>query len=177
MPPTPHRWLCLGPSTNVTGKKPQMGVYSCHTGSHFIDDPPDMGPYIQQDNIQLHLTICKCTKNIKQVIGELTMIGKLPKSEAWKESDPDRPGLLLHQRYSSRDSLSESIACALKQTRAEKFYRTPKDSDRASTFELRGGLPIGREVLRPSDPHHSPDNAMPSYYTKDESFASGISKV
>jgi hypothetical protein len=33
------------------------------------------------------------------------MIGKLPKSEAWKQSDPDRPGLLLHPRYSSRDSL------------------------------------------------------------------------
>jgi hypothetical protein len=29
------------------------------------------------------------------------MIGKLPKSEAWKQSDPDRPGLLLHARYSS----------------------------------------------------------------------------
>jgi hypothetical protein len=37
------------------------------------------------------------------------MIGKLPKSEAWKQSDPNRPGLLLHPRYSSRDSLSESI--------------------------------------------------------------------
>jgi hypothetical protein len=33
------------------------------------------------------------------------MIGKLLKSEAWKQSDPDRPGLLLHPRYSSRDSL------------------------------------------------------------------------
>jgi hypothetical protein len=37
------------------------------------------------------------------------MMGKLPKSKAWKQSDPDRPGLLLHPRYSSRDSLSESI--------------------------------------------------------------------
>jgi hypothetical protein len=36
------------------------------------------------------------------------MIDKLPKSEAWKQSDPDRPGLLLHPRYSSRDSLTES---------------------------------------------------------------------
>jgi hypothetical protein len=32
------------------------------------------------------------------------MIGKLPKSEAWKQSDPDRPGLLLHPRHSSKDS-------------------------------------------------------------------------
>jgi hypothetical protein len=54
------------------------------------------------------------------------MIGKLPKSEAWKQSDPDRLGLLLHRRYLSRDSLSE----------AEKPCRTPKDSDRASTLDL-----------------------------------------
>jgi hypothetical protein len=33
------------------------------------------------------------------------MMGKLPKSEAWKKSDPDRPGLLPHPRYSSRDSI------------------------------------------------------------------------
>jgi hypothetical protein len=33
------------------------------------------------------------------------MIGKLPKSEAWKQSDPDKLGLLLHPRYSSRDSV------------------------------------------------------------------------
>jgi hypothetical protein len=33
------------------------------------------------------------------------MIGKLPKSEAWKKSDLDRLGLLLHSRYSSRDSV------------------------------------------------------------------------
>jgi hypothetical protein len=31
------------------------------------------------------------------------MIGKLTKSEAWKDSDPERTGLLLHPRYSSRD--------------------------------------------------------------------------
>jgi hypothetical protein len=33
------------------------------------------------------------------------MIGKLPKSEAWKQSDLDRLGLLLHPRYSSRDTI------------------------------------------------------------------------
>jgi hypothetical protein len=48
--------------------------------------------------------ICKCTKNIREVIRQLTMIGKLPKSEAWKQSDPNRLGLLLHPRYSSRVS-------------------------------------------------------------------------
>jgi hypothetical protein len=32
------------------------------------------------------------------------MMGKLPKSEAWKQSDPNRLGFLLHSRYSSRDS-------------------------------------------------------------------------
>jgi hypothetical protein len=35
------------------------------------------------------------------------MMGKLPKYEAWKQSDPNRPGLLPHPRYSSKDSLSE----------------------------------------------------------------------
>jgi hypothetical protein len=33
------------------------------------------------------------------------MIDKLPKFEAWKQSDPDWPRLLLHSRYSSRDSV------------------------------------------------------------------------
>jgi hypothetical protein len=37
------------------------------------------------------------------------MVGKLSKSGPWKQSDPDRPGLLLHPRYSSIDSLSESV--------------------------------------------------------------------
>jgi hypothetical protein len=82
------------------------------------------------------------------------MIDKLSKSEACKQNDPDRMRLLLHPRYSSRNSLSESIgfgrASALEQTRAEKLYRIPKDSDRASALELRGGLPTGREALRPS---------------------------
>jgi hypothetical protein len=45
------------------------GLYSHHTGSHYIDDPPNMGPYIQQDNIQFYYTICKCTKNIREMIG------------------------------------------------------------------------------------------------------------
>jgi hypothetical protein len=33
------------------------------------------------------------------------MIGKLPKSEAWKQRDLDRPRLLLQPRYSSKDSI------------------------------------------------------------------------
>jgi hypothetical protein len=48
---------------------------------------------------------------------------------------------------------------ALEQTRAEKLCRTPKDSDRASALDLRGGLSIGREDLRPSKPRHSPYKA------------------
>jgi hypothetical protein len=51
------------------------------------------------------------------------------------------------------------------------------DSSIASVLELRGGLPTGREALRPSEPRHCPDKATPSYYTKNESFASGISKM
>jgi hypothetical protein len=31
--------------------RPLRCLYSLNTGSHYIDDPPDMGPYIQQDNI------------------------------------------------------------------------------------------------------------------------------
>jgi hypothetical protein len=68
-------------------------------------------------------------------------------------------------------------ASALEQIRAEKPCRTPKVSDRASSPELRGGLPIAQEALQPSEPHNSPDKATPSYYTKNESFASGIYKV
>jgi hypothetical protein len=41
--------------------------------------------------------------------------------------------------------------------------------------ELRGVL-TGREALRSSEPRHSPDKATPSYYSKNESFASEISK-
>jgi hypothetical protein len=105
------------------------------------------------------------------------MMGKLPKSEARKQSDPDRLVLLLHPRYSSIDSLSKSIASALEQTRAEKPCQTPKDSDRAYVLKLQGGLPTEREALWPSKAHHSPNKATPSYYTKIESFASGISKM
>jgi hypothetical protein len=32
-------------------EKPSTGLYSHHIGSHCIDDPPDTGPYIHQDNI------------------------------------------------------------------------------------------------------------------------------
>jgi hypothetical protein len=32
------------------------------------------------------------------------MMGKLPKSKAWKQSDPDKTRLLLHPRYLSRNS-------------------------------------------------------------------------
>jgi hypothetical protein len=44
-------------------------------------------------------------------------------------------------------------------------------------LELRGGLQTGRQALWPSEPRHSPNKATPSYYTKNESFASGISKM
>jgi hypothetical protein len=86
------------------------------------------------------------------------MIGKLPKSEAWKQSDPDRPGLLLHPRYWSRDSLSESRG----------FWQSFR------TRATRRSLDWP-EALLPLEPHDSPDKATPSYYTKNESFGSGIS--
>jgi hypothetical protein len=36
---------------------------------------------------------------------------------------------------------------------------------------------IGREALQPLEPRHSLDKDTPSYYTKNESFAGGISKM
>jgi hypothetical protein len=108
------------------------------------------------------------------------MMGKLPKSEAWKQSDLGRLRLLLYPRYSSKDSLLESIgfwqSFRTRANRAEKPCRTPKDSGRAFALELRRGLLIGREALRPSESRHSHDKAMPSYYTKNGCFASRISK-
>jgi hypothetical protein len=44
-------------------------------------------------------------------------------------------------------------------------------------LELSGGFLTGQGGLRPSEPYHSPNKVMPSYYTKSESFASGISKM
>jgi hypothetical protein len=76
-----------------------------------------------------------------------------------------------------RNPQDSGRASALEQTRAEKLCRTPKDSDRASTLELQGGLSTGQEALWPTEPRHSPDKATPSYYTKNGSFKSGISKM
>jgi hypothetical protein len=44
-------------------------------------------------------------------------------------------------------------------------------------LKLRGGLSIGLEALRPSEPRHFPDKATPNYYTKNESFTSEIFKM
>jgi hypothetical protein len=59
------------------------------------------------------------------------MIGKLPKSEAWMQSDLDKPKLLLHPRYSSRDSPSESIG----------FRQIPIELPHSSQLEPRN--PVG----------------------------------
>jgi hypothetical protein len=59
------------------------------------------------------------------------MIGKLPKSEAWKQSDPDKPGLLLHPRYSSRDSI--------------RIYRILAELPHSSKLELRN--PVGPQRI------------------------------
>jgi hypothetical protein len=76
-----------------------------------------------------------------------------------------------------RSPYDSGRASALEQTRAEKPCWTSKDSNRASTPKLRGGLPTGWEALRPLEPLHSPYKATPNYYTKNESFGCGISKV
>jgi hypothetical protein len=67
------------------------------------------------------------------------VIDKLPKFEAWKQSDPDRPGLLLHPRYSTRDSVG--------------IHRIPAKLQHLSKLELRN--PVGprrilTELPRPS---------------------------
>jgi hypothetical protein len=59
----------------------------------------------------------------------------------------------------------------------QRLCQTLKDSSIAFELKLRGGLPTGREALQPSEPHQSLDKAMLSYYTKNETFASGISKM
>jgi hypothetical protein len=67
------------------------------------------------------------------------MIGKLPKSEAWKQSDPDRSGLLLHLRYSSRDSV--------------RIHRISTEFQHLSKLELRN--PIGPRRILTEFPHLS----------------------
>jgi hypothetical protein len=76
-----------------------------------------------------------------------------------------------------RNSQNSSRALALDRLELRKLHRTQMDSSRASSLELQGGLLTSREALWPSELHHSPDKAMPSYYTKNNSFASGISKM
>jgi hypothetical protein len=49
--------------------RPPRGLYSHYIGSHYIDDPLDTRPYIQQDNIRFYHMICKYTNNIRKVIG------------------------------------------------------------------------------------------------------------
>jgi hypothetical protein len=51
------------------------------------------------------------------------MMGKLPKFEAWKKSDPDRPGVLPHPRYSSRLSV--------------RIHRIPAELPQSSKLEPR----------------------------------------
>jgi hypothetical protein len=67
------------------------------------------------------------------------MIGKLPKSEAWKQSDPDRPRLLLHPRYLSRDSV--------------RIHRIPVELLQSSKLEPRN--PIGPPRTPTELPHPS----------------------
>jgi hypothetical protein len=59
------------------------------------------------------------------------MMGKLPKSEAWKQSDFDRLRLLLHPRYLSRHSI--------------KIHRIPTELPHSSKLETRN--PIGPQRI------------------------------
>jgi hypothetical protein len=67
------------------------------------------------------------------------MIGKLPKSEGWKQSDPDRPGLLLHPRYSSRDFVG--------------IHRILAELRHSSKLEPRN--PVGPQRITVELPHSS----------------------
>jgi hypothetical protein len=66
-------------------------------------------------------------------------MGKLPKSEAWKQSDPDRPGLLPHPRYSSKLESRNPIGP----------WRIPAELQRSSYEEGSGqaGRPSGPQSL------------------------------
>jgi hypothetical protein len=56
--------------------------------------------------------------------------------------------------------------------------KNPVRPRRISTELVRSRYEEGsRQVRRPSEPLHSLDKATPSYYTKNESFVSGISKI
>jgi hypothetical protein len=76
-----------------------------------------------------------------------------------------------------QNSQSSGRAPALDRLELGKLRQTRTDFGRASVFELRGGLPTGWEALQQSEPRHSLEKATPSYYTKNESFASGIMKM
>jgi hypothetical protein len=84
------------------------------------------------------------------------MMGKLPKSEAWKQSDPDRPGLLPQPRYSSRLSirihriqieLPHSSKLELRNSIGSR--RIPTELPRSSYEEgsRQAGRPIGPQSL------------------------------
>jgi hypothetical protein len=60
------------------------------------------------------------------------MMDKLPKSKAWKQSDPNRSKLLLHFRYLSRDSVG--------------IRRILAELPHLSKLELRN--PVGPEGFR-----------------------------
>jgi hypothetical protein len=69
-----------------------------------------------------------------------------------------------------RNSQNFSRAPAFDRLELGKLHQARIDFGRASTLELREGLPTGREAFRPSEPPHSPAKATPSYYTKNESL-------
>jgi hypothetical protein len=87
----------------------------------------------------------------------------------------------IHRRDSRVGTLSKFIefqqSSHTRPTRARRTLSTRMDYSKASTLEQQGGLLTGHEALWPSEPRHSPNNATPSYYTENESFASGISKM
>jgi hypothetical protein len=76
------------------------------------------------------------------------VIGKLPKSEAWKQSDPDR---LLYPRYSSTDSVG--------------IHRIPTELPYSSKLEQRNPIRLQRiptELLRSSYEEDSRQVGRPS---------------
>jgi hypothetical protein len=106
------------------------------------------------------------------------MMDKLPKSEAWKQNDPDRSGLLLHPRYEQRLSIRIHRIREELPHSSKLEPRNPVRPRRILAQLSRSSYDEGfQQARRPSEPCHSPDKATPSYYTKKGSFASGISKM
>jgi hypothetical protein len=147
---TPHRLRCLWSFARSKQLSFEgLGNYR-HTRSHYARLILKHGAYIWQDKHQFYYMVCKCTNNIGAANEWLTMIGKSPTPRSGLQNTRGTSESVLYWNSHNSVELLHSTELELR-----KLRRTRMDSGRASTLELFGGLPISREVLRPSEPHLS----------------------